>query len=114
MRSGLRDDNFAINIFSNIFKFLFPSFNIDIVKNKSMARVGFVASDDTWCQNHIFSLNVSESNISNRDSWLGFAWFEWIDHTSWSSSTWLFLLLWSDINVPPNRFVNDKIFIQDV
>jgi len=39
---------------------------------------------------------------------------EWVEHAARAWTVWLLLLLWADVNAPPNRVGHNDVFICDV
>lgn len=60
---------------------------------------------------------IFKGYIFQSDSRLSFTctfFIKWVQHTSRSISIWLFHLLRSDINCPPNGSVHSKVFVIDI
>ena len=96
----IRVVNFTIDILSDVAKSkeLPPSISIDIVENKSTALISLIATNDSWWKNSTILLDIFESDIGHEDEWLGLTSTEWVKHAPWSSTIWLLLLLWSNVD----------------
>jgi hypothetical protein len=91
-----------------------PSCNIDVLEVDVIARVSFVATDDTWWQETTVTLKIPDGNVSNIDVWLGLAPSEWVGHAAGTSTIRLLLLLWTNVNVVPNWEVDLNVFVKNV
>jgi len=60
--------------------------------------------------------NVGQSNVVDCDKGVCRAVFiKWIDHAAtWAATAWLKLLLWTDVNTPPNWIMNFDVLIKDI
>lgn len=89
-----------------------PASHIDVLKVEIGARIRLVAADDTRWQNALCGIDVPQSNILNGNSRLGVALLDdWVQHATWAIAIGLLLLLGPDIDTPPNRHPNGKVFI---
>lgn len=93
-----------------------PSMVLNIFKNKTIAWVCFIASYDTWPKNATVGFNVAKSDVVHADSSYRFTWTKWIKHAAESSFvvTRLMLLLWTDVDIPPNRIMNLDVLIDNI
>ena len=92
-----------------------PGLDVDIIEGEISAWVSLITSDNSWRKDTAFDLNVLKGDISHGDSWLGGAWSsKWVDHASWASTSWLFLLLWTDVDSPPNWVRNGEVFVFNI
>ena len=95
-----------------------PSIDLDIVPNESFARISLVTSNDTWRKKSAMANDVSEGNVPYVYEWLCGAsripTGQWVQHASWTTTTWLFLLLGTDINVPPDWVVDFDVGVGNV
>jgi hypothetical protein len=90
--------------------------HIHIFKYEVLARIGGVASDDPSWQNVVVGGDVPQSNVSHGDVRVGWALFNKRieEGASWvTSSIWLMLLLWADVDRPPDWLVDNDIFVCD-
>lgn len=91
-----------------------PSINFDVIKVDVFASVCNIASNHTWRQNTTMGFDISQSDVLNVNEWLSLAPSEWIGHAAWTTTIWLLLLLWANVDVPPNWEVNLEVLIEDV
>lgn len=91
-----------------------PAGNVHVFKVDVITSVRLIATDDSWRKETAVTLKIPDSDVSNVDMWLGLTPSEWVCHTSWTSTIWLLLLLWSDVDVVPHWEVNLDVLIENV
>ena len=73
-----------------------PTFGLNIIKSDICAGIGFIAPHDYRKQETVFDSNIFEFDVGDIDSRLsltGTFGIVGVEHASWTSSVWLFLLL---------------------
>jgi len=58
--------------------------------------------------------HVLKGDVSNVDEWLSLTSSKRVKHAARTSTTWLTLLLWTDVNTVPNWEVDIDILIPDI
>ena len=91
-----------------------PRRHVDALEVDVRARVGLVAANDTSWQNSARRLQISQSDVSDVDPRLRWAALQRVKHTAWATAIWLLLLLWADVDAPPNRVVHADTIVRDV
>ena len=86
---------------------------MDIVPDESRARIGLIASDDAGREYAVILSDVIQGDVVERNERLGFTATERIDHTAWTFTTWLLLLLGTDVDSPPDWLVDFNVLISD-
>jgi len=106
----------STDLFSNVAKSkeIEPSEDLDVVPNKVIAGVGFVAANDTGEKNTAVGLNIAQSDVMHCNKWLSFTVSERVEHASGTSATRLLLLLGSNVDVEPDWVVDLKVLVGDV
>ena len=87
---------------------------MDIVPNEPGARIGLITAYDSWWKDSSMLNYVVESDIFHVDKWVCFATAYWVRHATGTSAVRLLLLLWTDVNTPPNWIVNRDVVIDNV
>mmetsp|Transcript_40746 Transcript_40746/g.39344 ORF Transcript_40746/g.39344 Transcript_40746/m.39344 type:complete len:268 (-) Transcript_40746:435-1238(-) len=91
-----------------------PSIHCHIIKGEISARIGLIASDDSWRQDASLKVHIPQSDVLDGDSWLSLAFSEGIQHAPWPRAVWLLLLLGTNVDSPPDGIVAFKVLIEDV
>lgn len=87
----------------------------NIVEDHAGARVGLVASQDACWKKASMRLDIVQRNVLNRDQRLCVTiWVKWVNHAAWTATVWLLLLLWPNVNVPPDRIRDLEVLVSDV
>ena len=89
--------------------------NLDVIPDEPLTFVRFVAADNSWRKKCIIHSDVVQSDVVHVDERLRLTTTERVKHASWSiMATWLLLLLWTNVDSPPNRLVNLYVVVGDV
>lgn len=95
-----------------------PSIDLNVIPYKSFARICFITSNHTWRKKSAMAHDVAQGDISHVDQWLRGAsrisTGQWVQHASWTATTWLLLLLGTNINVPPDGVMNLDVGVGNV
>lgn len=91
-----------------------PTINMNISEFETSARIGLIAADNTWRQETRSGSDVSKNNVVHVNVRLSFATTERVEHATGTSATRLFLLLRTNVNIPPDREVNGHVLVEDV
>ena len=88
---------------------------VDVLEGDTGAGVRRVAPDDARREHVAILLDVSERDIAHLDKWLRFAGDQGVEHASGAvSTTWLLLLLWADVDGPPDGVVDLNVVVEDI
>jgi len=90
--------------------------NVNIFKYEILARISGVASDDTGWQHVVVSGDVPQSNVRYGNLGVGWALFNYRVEEGASrvtTSIWLMLLLWTNVDRPPDWLVDNDVFVCD-
>jgi hypothetical protein len=110
----------SLNILANIPYFLLskkPSFRINILKSNIFTRISLITSHYNRKEYTIPNPYILKLYVCDIDSWLSLAstlWIKWIEHASWTSLIWLFLLLRAEIDRPPYRLMHRDVLVKNV
>lgn len=90
--------------------------DINILEVKVFAWVGLIASDDASWEETTFRCYISESDVGDGDAWLSWASLvERVKHAAWTgASSWLLLLLRTDVDSPPDWVGDIDVFVGNV
>lgn len=91
-----------------------PAVDIDINEIDVFTRIGGIASNDTWGKESTIRCYILKSDVSHVDRWLSLTVLERIRHTAWTSTIWLLLLLWTDVDSEPDWEVDLDVLVEDV
>jgi len=91
-----------------------PAVNVDVSELEASARVGLVASNDTRRKEATSRGNVSQNNIVHIDERLSLATTKRVEHAAGASTTRLFLLLGTNVDIPPDGEVDNHVFVKNV
>ena len=88
---------------------------MNIVPDKARAFICLIATNYTWREKTVMDPYIVQCDVVHRDDWLSLASTNWIGHASWTIVTsWLFLLLGTDVDTPPDWAVYLNIGVEDV
>ena len=91
---------------------------MDVVPYEPSARPAFMASNHTWWEETSMRSNVVELDVLDSDQRLSktgcITSSQRIEHAPWATTTGLLLLLWADVDIPPERVVDYNVAINDV
>ena len=91
---------------------------VDVVPDEVGHWVGRVTANDSGWENTTVRCNVVELNVRDGDQWLRCTSIitacKRVKHASWTATTWLLLLLGTDVDVPPDRVVAYDVGVCDI
>ena len=88
---------------------------MDIIPDKPVTFVRFVTADQSWREKCIIHSDVVQSDVVHVDARLRLTTSEWVKHAPRSiMATWLLLLLWANVDAPPDGLMNLYVAIGDV
>lgn len=92
-----------------------PASGIDVFEVEASARVGGVAPDDPWREDAPGHIHVFHCDVTHGHASLSVAFFDQgVQHAAWAATIWLFLLLGTNVDAPPERIFYFKVVIDDV
>ena len=86
---------------------------MNIAPDKPRARIGLIASDDAWWEYTIVLSDVIQGDVVERNERLGRTVTERIEHTAWTFTARLLLLLGTDVDSPPDWLVDFNVLISN-
>ena len=112
-----RVDHDSLHVLSDVSVILVnqPSAQMHILEYEPSAYISLIASNDARWEETTLTDDISESDVSHIDSWLGLAVLvKWVDHAAWTATIWLLLLLGSNIDGPPDGIIDGKVLVKNV
>ena len=95
-----------------------PSIKLNVVPHESFTRICLMTSNDTGGKKSAMADDVTQGNVLHSNQRLRSAsrisTSQRVQHASWTGTTWLLLLLWTNINVPPEWVVDVDVRIGNV
>lgn len=94
-----------------------PTIHNHILEMYASAWIGLIAPDNDGEQQTVFYNHILQGYIANIDPGLGLAssfGVKGVQHASRPSSSRLLLLLWADVDCPPDGLVHGDVLVEDV
>ena len=89
--------------------------NMDVIPDEPVTFVRLVAADHSWRKKCIIHSDVIQSDVVHVDERLRLTTTERVEHATRSiMATRLLLLLWTNIDSPPDRLMNLDVVVGDV
>jgi len=116
VRNGVGVLNDALNIIGDVVetKEVPPALGIYVLEDHVGANVRLVAAHDTRRQDATIRLHIAQCDVMNIDERLGLAGNQRVKHAARATATRLMLLLWANVNGPPDRTVDHDVVVKDI
>ena len=91
-----------------------PRGGLNIIESYVLASVCLVAPDNARWERTTDRHDVLQSNVANINQSVRLAGLERVSETAGASAIGLLLLLWADVDAPPDWVVHVKVLVPDV
>jgi len=89
-----------------------PAAHFHILEVDASAGIGLIAADNARGQHRAISVHIAQGYVFHINQGLGLTGYKRVEEAAWVAiATRLVLLLWTDIDRPPDRTVDGQVLI---